>query len=132
MKYNWFGFAGVSLLLMLLVGSAAAQQPILTANVPFPFVVNNRVLPAGSYTVEETSPDLLVLRDGSSTTFIHTLSEDSSKPIDAVNLTFQQYGHTYVLSQVSGNGNRWEIPISRSEKTLAKDGAPVEVGGNRP
>ena len=62
MKQKSLGFLAVTFTLLALAGSAVAAQPPLQVNVPFAFIVHNTTLPAGHYTVEVKSSDLLLIR----------------------------------------------------------------------
>ena len=46
-------------------GSARAQSNVIEADVPFNFIVNNTLLPAGTYSLglDSMHPDMLVIRD---------------------------------------------------------------------
>ena len=46
---------------LLLVGSAASEAPMVEATVPFPFSVRGQVLPAGQYRVERDASDPTIL-----------------------------------------------------------------------
>src|SRR5262249_60745951 len=65
MKVMRSAFLGLGLLLA--VSAAQAQEPRAKANIPFDFVVGDRVMPAGEYQVSEM---------GASGTAIAILSED--------------------------------------------------------
>ena len=59
--------ARISMLLgfvFLLAGGSARAATMVDARVPFPFVVNHQVFPAGQYRVEQlgTDPSVLVIR----------------------------------------------------------------------
>jgi hypothetical protein len=47
--------------LLLLTAGAAMAGPVVTARVPFPFMVRDRMLPAGDYRVERADVDPTVL-----------------------------------------------------------------------
>ncbi len=124
---KWFGFLSLMLLLAVLVAPALAQQSLLTANVPFAFTVDGKVLPAGSYVVKESHPGLYLVQGDSGAAFIMGIPENWSAPSHP-KLVFQRYGDTYVLSQFATTDERWDVPIGHSAAKMAKNGAPVEIG----
>jgi hypothetical protein len=52
-KHLLFVFAS----LFLVAGTVHAQSASLTADIPFEFVVNNTIMPAGAYTIQRANPD---------------------------------------------------------------------------
>ncbi len=124
MKYTWFV---VSLLLLLMVGAALAQQPTFNFKVPFAFVVGRQTFSPGSYTLQEKGPNMFLLLGDSATAFISVTSDGGPNPSWDGKLRFRNNDGTYVLFEVSGAGERWEVPVWRSKVTVAKNAAPVEV-----
>ena len=71
---------------MLALGQGAARAADfrdMTVNVPFPFVVENRVMPAGKYVLQRDDQDrsLLLIRS------------ESGKPVGSYVLTYNAGGH---------------------------------------
>jgi len=71
---------------MLALGQGAARAADfrdMTVNVPFPFVVENRVMPAGKYLLQRDDQDrsLLLIRS------------ESGKPVGSYVLTYNAGGH---------------------------------------
>ncbi len=126
MNATWTGFLVVSFLVVF-AGTAMAQSAALKVDVPFAFVVNRDTLPAGSYTVTEVRPDLLFIEGSSASCYVTVIPNDSAKLGNAAELSFVQYGDARVLSQISGDDRGWNVPVSRSESTLANDMTPAQT-----
>ncbi len=128
MKYKLFAILGV---LLMFVASAVAQEPVFTFNVPFAFTVGHQVFPAGAYTVTQKNPDLLLLRGHSAAAYLQVVPDGRSYPSYTGKMEFWQHNGTYMLAQVSGNLERWDLLMSRSEKAaFANVATPVEIGAS--
>jgi hypothetical protein len=92
--------------------SALAQDNVVTANVPFAFSVQNTVLPAGRYQIEQTIdrqiPDGVIIRniDNPNHAVLALVSEGPfpapSQEIKNVRLVFDKYSGQYFLREVRG------------------------------
>jgi hypothetical protein len=124
-----FGFLGLGLLLA--VSAAQAQETRVKANIPFDFVVGNKVLPAGEYMVvsEGSTNHVIVIRsdDTKSAILSLTLSCSSLNPSDKTKLVFHTLAGRYFLSQVwmQGNDRGQELQKSSAEVQLAKNHNPA-------
>ena len=113
--------------LLLVVSGAQAQEAHVKANIPFDFVVRNRVLPAGEYMVSSqgSTNQLIVIRSSDRKTAILSLTSScsSSKPSEASKLVFHHLAGRYFLSEVwaEGNGEGRQLQKSRIEVQLAKN-----------
>jgi hypothetical protein len=118
-------FLGLGLLLA--VSAAQAQETRVKANIPFDFVVQNQILPAGEYLVTSEGPtnQAIVIRSDDSKTAILSLTNScsSSKPSDMSKLVFHRLANRYFLSQVwvEGNSSGWQLPHSKAEIEMAKN-----------
>jgi hypothetical protein len=118
-------FLGLGLLLA--VSAAQAQETRVKANIPFDFVVQNQVLPAGEYLVTSEGPtnQAIVIRSDDSKTAILSLTNScsSSKPSDRTKLVFHRLANRYFLSQVwvEGNSSGRQVPHSKAEIEMAKN-----------
>ncbi|SRR5579871_4016765 len=81
------------------VTSANAQQPTLTANIPFDFIVGNTLMPAGEYTITSPFDEVLVLRAGARSTSVES-SENNAESTSGDELVFDKYGNQYFLHEV--------------------------------
>jgi hypothetical protein len=119
MKRNFFRWFAVSLFAFGFGVAARAQEPDrLLVNVPYDFVVNGKLLPAGKYQVQRrSSNDLhqLVLIDAERNTSVLTLS---SQVRDARELrpsiTLQQAGDQRFLTQIQTAEHIFVIPGSEA------------------
>jgi hypothetical protein len=120
------------------VANGQAQQR-LVAQVPFDFVVGDKVLRAGEYHVNSMndSGNAIVIRnnDGDSAIRSSYTAERSDKQLRA-KLVFHRYGSTYFLSQIWMAGEatgcelqktKQERAIQRELKMIASNGSAYEV-----
>jgi len=102
MKHTAGFFAGLSLAVAFLVGSAHADSAQkITANVPFDFTVGNTSLPAGQYDFSRTDDNILVVRgaDGHSFFTMTNAVRTTEQPEKSV-LKFNTVEGRHVLVQV--------------------------------
>src|SRR6266487_6508063 len=91
-------FTMFSLLLMVTAISAAAQsERSKVTNIPFSFIVGEKTLPAGEYTVEPNRRDygniwLVQSRDGRTSALFITMSVQASETQEKTKLVFHKYG----------------------------------------
>lgn len=125
MKLMRSAFLGLGFLLA--VSAAQAQEPRVKANIPFDFVVGDRVLPAGEYVVDRTgdsTPAIMIRsQEGSGASLALTFACTSSGPSKSTKLVFHALGGRYFLSQVwtEGYAQGRELRMSKSEIQLAKN-----------
>lgn len=117
----------IALGLLLAVNAAKAQEMNLKANIPFNFVVGNRVLPAGEYLLNSILPGsgVVALRDQDvpSTTAVGTIPCSLAAPSKTSKLVFHRMGNEYFLYQiwVEGRATGRELPKSRIEVEMASN-----------
>jgi|SRR5215472_9112086 len=105
----------------LIIAPAAKPQVALKAHVPFAFMVADRTLPAGEYTI--SSPDRGVIRLVSSEQHVITsipVAKSFKDPSGKNALVFERHGNHYLLRQiVSSTTERLnaDVPIWRREKS---------------
>jgi hypothetical protein len=119
------------LLMALAFSGLQAQTMQVRATVPFEFRVGGSMLPAGTYTIQQ-SDALLILRPyyGGKPTRVLTISADlpkASRSIDA-GLQFHRYGDSYFFETIwaPGYSTARAVPQSPLEKELARRGSPDE------
>jgi hypothetical protein len=124
-----------TLFLMMTVAAVSAGLPsvaradgLVTAKIPFTFIVGDTRLPAGDYTISETSsgPSVLLVEstDGTRVSFVSTIAAtptdgDQMQP----DVEFQTVGKEHFLSRVDmHDGMAREVVLSPSimEKELVK------------
>jgi len=124
MKVMRSAFLGLGLLLA--VSAAQAQEPRLKANIPFDFVVGDRVLPAGEYQVSAmgASGQAIAILSEKATAFMVTSACVSSGPSKSSKLVFHAMGGRYFLSQVwtEGYSQGRQLRESKAQIELAKNG----------
>lgn len=120
-----------------LVSNAQTRPRQVRANVPFDFVVGEKTLAAGSYTVgtiSRNSADAVLIRssDGSQKAIRLTNSISDNANIKHARLVFHRYGNTYYLAQVwtAGMNEGREMLKSKMERAqteLAQNSSGPEV-----
>jgi len=122
-------FTVLSFLLMLAAVTVSAQsERIRVINIPFSFIVGEKTLPAGEYTVEPNRKDsdnvwLVQSKEGHASALFSTNTVRASETQEEARLVFHRYGGQYFLSQIWTQGETAgrELLIQRLERQLAKD-----------
>ncbi len=104
-----------------------AQTITLKANIPFEFMVGEKVMPAGQYQITGTgSPDVLRLEDFEAHSVVLAATQReyirTDQPAAATKLVFNRYGNRYFLAEVV-NGyaeTGMRLPVTHAERELAK------------
>jgi hypothetical protein len=103
------------------------SQNSFKANVPFQFVLGNRTLPAGTYSVQmllhnrpgEAPIEVVSLRtDGFYQTLIANLDRGQESK-DGIHFAFKRYGEQVFLAEISTGNSRLTFPPPAREKELA-------------
>ena len=119
--------AMLGLLLTLTAISISAQSERSSINIPFNFIVSQKTLPAGEYTVEAKKNFdkvwLIQSRDNSTCVLVITMPVQASQTPGKTKLVFHKYGDQYFLSQIwtPGDNTGRELLMPRLERELAKD-----------
>lgn len=104
----------------------SAHQLPLNVRVPFAFNVDNRLLPAGDYVVEETMERAIRIAsvDGAHSAVIHTVNKHAHSRSVNSRLVFQKYGDEYFLAEVWRKGDDFaRSPVaSQRQKAIAQGG----------
>ena len=116
---------------LLLSGLMAAQSltsSTVVANVPFEFMANNKVIPAGECTAKSVSGDILAINnfEARKSVLVNSSHQDAAKS-DRTVMVFERYGSQYFLSEIriEGSGLSYKLPQSRAEAELRAQNAPV-------
>ena len=113
--------------LMLLSGLIATQSftsSRVVAQVPFDFMVNNKIIPAGECVVKAFSMDgrTLVIGnfDARKSAFCQSTPEETNAVSGDTVLVFKHYGDQYFLSsiRIEGSKRTYTLPESRAEAEL--------------
>jgi hypothetical protein len=116
------------LLVMTAVSVRAQSERSKVTNIPFNFIVGQKTLPAGEYTIEPNRRDslnvwLVQSRDGHISALFTTMSVRASETQEKTKFVFHKYGDQYFLSQIwtpGGNSGR-ELHMPRVEREMAKN-----------
>ncbi|HXM36648.1 MAG TPA: hypothetical protein VN920_15745 [Pyrinomonadaceae bacterium] len=122
-------FTMLSLLLMLTAVTVSAQsERIRVTNIPFSFIVGQKTLPAGEYTVEPNRKDsdnvwLVQSKEGHASALFTTNTVRVGETQEEAKLVFHKYGGLYFLSQIwtAGDAAGRELLTPRLERQLAKN-----------
>jgi len=114
-----------------LVSANAQSTSIVRANIPFDFIVGDKTLPAGKYTVNSAASDGQALNirtsEGKSLALVltHDAAERSQKRI--ARMVFHRYGQQYFLAEVwSGASHGRQLMQSKRERNLRQELASNE------
>ena len=119
-------------MLMLLSGLMAAQSlasSTVVAQVPFEFMANNKIIPAGECTIQSADMDarVLTIRNvGTKTGLLAPSSRsESKKAAESTVLVFKHYGNQYFLSEIrlEGSSESYKLAPSRAETELRAQNA---------
>jgi len=102
-------------------GTSFAQSRTVQAKVPFDFTVGNKLLPSGTYTIEEESPWFIVIKNHDKPVErVSVVEQDGKKAATGGKLVFHKYGSQYFLSEVlSDRANmNVQVPVSKTEKRV--------------
>lgn len=117
--------ATLSIVVGLSIAGFAALGTSVKANIPFDFMVGNKMFPAGEYTVSRgTAAGALILRSTEAKKAASFLVQTSSGKVETkAKLVFNRYGQDYFLSQIwDGYSDGNYVPKSKAERKAAKAG----------
>jgi hypothetical protein len=103
----------------------------IVARVPFQFVVANKPVPAGQWTIQAATADdrTVMIRNGDAKLSLYAnISEaESSTAATAPALVFHKYGDRYFLSglKIEGTRTMYRLPESKAEMELRASNAPM-------
>jgi hypothetical protein len=124
MKYAKRMLALMLIALPILAVAQMASNTKIVGEVPFPFMVANKHVPAGEWTVQRAGNDArtLVIRnfDSKVSLFISTTPNEAKRASESYALVFHKYGDKAFLAGIKLAGNRamYEIPEGREEAEL--------------
>ncbi|MEP6911846.1 MAG: hypothetical protein ABI923_03775 [bacterium] len=111
------------------VVSANAQSTSIKANIPFEFVVGDKTLPAGAYSVTTANAAFDALRiqsaDGKNSA-VRLSGPTEQKNKSRARMVFHRYGHNYFLAEVwNGGSNGRELAKSKQERAIERELASI-------
>lgn len=118
-----YGVALLILMLAALTGLASAQTTkVITAQVPFDYVVNGKTMLAGECWIKAQGDGRSVLWIASENAGLYVLpnATESTTTSDMTKLVFHQYGDRYFLASIEreGDSRGYELPASKLEAEL--------------
>ena len=118
--------------LLLTAGSAFAQTTKIKVDVPFNFVVNRTLMPAGTYTISSVGMGGTLIfhgLDNKALKLVIASYDTASKPSENTRLVFRCYGERYFLSQIwtEGSDRGRRLPKAAAETEVAMDFTPHDV-----
>lgn len=117
----------VAVTLVVLSGMAVAQlmgSSRIAAQVPFEFVVANKIVPAGECVVQAATMDgrvLMIDNAGAKASLFSTWTEtESEQSASHYTLVFNRYGDQYFLTGIKLQGSKiaYHLPQSKAEREL--------------
>jgi hypothetical protein len=140
MARQWVkGLTMLALLLTLALATTVAtangqNQSTVKANVPFEFIVGDKALPAGQYSVSAIGigQDALAIQGTKAHDNAVRLVNNTTRPAEkSSTLVFHRYGNTFFLSQVwvAGEGQGRQLLKSRQERAIERELS--RIAGNR-
>ena len=131
MKYAMRMFVLTLTMLPLLATAQLASNQKIVANVPFDFVVGNKVVPAGECIVQSATMDAKTLRirnsDARVNLFASASTDESKKAAGAYTLVFHRYGDRRFLSgmKLAGSTTIYRLSESKWEAELRAQNVPA-------
>lgn len=120
--------------LLMLSGAAIAQtlgNSRLVTQVPFEFVIANKIMPAGEWSVQTANMDgrTLMIRntDEGKSVFAGSNLDDTKEAASSYALVFKKYGDQYFLSAVRLEGSKtiYRLLESRAEAEIRAQNVPA-------
>jgi hypothetical protein len=121
--------------LMALMGATSlfAQMGGVRATIPFDFRVGDRLMPAGSYTLTQSSAVLVVRKEGDNRSPVISMTNAAydSGALNTGRLEFNRYGDVYFLSKIWSPASSYgrELVKTSHEREIAKRAKSIETAG---
>jgi hypothetical protein len=120
MKRNLIGILSLVVMAVMLNATANAQATA-KANVPFAFKVGSAQLPAGTYEINTTGDNAVMIQNGKSSA-LSAVRKEAPKGTGS-KLVFHRVAGQYFLAEIWGatGSSGMMIPTSKQEKSLRKE-----------
>lgn len=107
---------------LLVVTAQAQSRPMLKGEVPFNFIVGDRSVPAGQYTIRAMDNRIQAWYDqeGRGLFVIPTQPTGETDDSNPTKLVFHRYGDIYFLAEVWNEGNSYKIMQSSRRSRIAQ------------
>ena len=127
----------VALAFVTAVVSASGQSPQARATVPFDFIVGDKTLPSGNYTVEafNSAGQVLKIRNADAKGAAVRLTTPLNGESEHATLVFHRYGEQCFLAEVwsAGGYQGRELMKGRQERAMEKESAKIAtLSGHAP
>jgi hypothetical protein len=138
MNYLRQRFAVALMMIPLVAGAQAGIGSGLIAQVPFAFMVGDKVIPAGECVVQSAGVGAETIyiqnRDLKIGMFSYAVPVDNRANRGADALIFHKYGDRYFLSAIllEGNGRLYQLPRSKAEAEMRARNVPATEETLRP
>ena len=121
---------GLALVSTVVPANGQLSSPLVTADVPFDFIVADQTFPSGKYTVRAASDNGKVLKitslDGKSSIVRLSNSVTDSSTKQNARMVFHRYGQEYFLAEVwSGDNSGRQLIKSKKELQLEQERALI-------
>ena len=125
---------GMTMLLMVVAlafVTAVASNAQSAANVPFEFMAGNKSLPAGHYSVSNSTSggEIVRIRAAKNETSVFSLTMRVNKgtAVEESKLVFHRYGNRYFLAEIwrAGEADGQKLLKSREEKAIEREWASI-------
>jgi hypothetical protein len=113
-----------------LVSANGQSTAVVTANIPFDFIVGNKTLPAGTYAVNSVTSDRKGLsirsREGKSSALVLTQDAVEKSKKRTARMVFHRYGNQYFLAAIwSGDSSGRQLMETAKERSLRRELAAI-------
>jgi hypothetical protein len=128
MRIRVMSFLGVLGVLLLAAWIARADSLLAEVNIPFQFVIGEKTLPAGDYTLTVVGPTRRIIElrrmDGTEAVF-SLVNDEQPNGNPGYKFVFDKYGSDrYFLEKITlGRSNGFELPKSKLEREMVAQGA---------
>lgn len=123
--------AAILLASLATAGSASAQDHSAKAKIPFGFYVDNKWVPAGTYSLiaESKSPEVIEIRNSDSSVALLDVGRSEDKHPGPSVLVFAKYGDKYFLHEIRCAECHMDVAFSttKREKQARTEQASVEA-----
>jgi hypothetical protein len=128
-RHRWQAAGFLVVVLAAAVATGQNNPAVLKADIPFPFVVANRTLPAGHYVVSTLGEQTIrIANPHKQGAFVLTSKVDGRASESLGNLVFYRYEDSYFVAQVWNSGNQGkQVFKSPAEEELERKGASRKI-----
>ena len=110
--------AAILLASLAAAGSASAQDHRTKATIPFGFYIDNKWVPAGTYTLtsDQLNPDVIAIRSENSSVSVMNVGHTVDRRPGSNVLVFAKYGDKYFLHEILSANSNMNVAFSPSKR----------------